>query len=141
MEKPGSAPLSPSPLPLKGRIVDKLVYSFHDQQKFLPADMIEKFTTRDEIETACREQKKKINCDEKLVSFASGAGKRTFLTLVKMEKLKLLRPLLESGFSDDNLPVHCEKKKQSGPQNFYDVGSLDEDSNTLRSERWEAFSG
>ncbi len=143
----GEEPRSPSStdssiVTLKERIYDAVSTSINEQ-KFLPANFIDLFTTQDQVISALEEEDLKY--DDELLVFASGEGKRVFLTLVEIENLAALEGLRASGFNDSHLPVGETKispdKKKSGKKRkiLYEIRSLDEASNTLRPERWVAF--
>ena len=128
-------------LSLKERILDALVTNVHGQ-KFLPADYIEKFTRQDFVVSELGDEN--IVYTPELVDFASGLGKRLFLTLVQIDHLGGLDGLHAEGFNDTHLPIGLEKRSRDRRRSerkrlLYEFGSLDEGSNTLKPGRWRNF--
>ncbi|KAH8890108.1 HET-domain-containing protein [Thozetella sp. PMI_491] len=139
----GEQQLSPSTTSsivlLKERIYDELIRSTGEQE-FLPANFIDLFTARERVIEVLNEEG--VEYDDDLLAYASGEGKRVFLTLVDIEKLEALQSLYEEGFNDSHLPVgetKTDRKRVGRKKIMYEIRSLDEASNTLRADRWDSF--
>lgn len=132
-------------LELKESLFDALVENLHSR-KFLPANEVERFTSKNAVKSALREEGLMGSGDaDDLVLYASGRGRLVFLTLVYTENLQALDSLRQDGFNDSHLPVGYVKKKpeKRAPGRkriMYDIGPLDEVSNTLQPTRWASFS-
>ncbi len=126
---------------LKEQILDALEISIHEQ-RFLPADEIDALT---ESRVVLSEfQEKDLDYTSELIEFASGPGRRLFLILVQIDHLGGLMSLYNEGFDDSHLPVDIEKRTREKKRTerrrlLYEVGSIDEGSNTLKPGRWQGF--
>ncbi|KAI1125775.1 hypothetical protein F5Y10DRAFT_294354 [Nemania abortiva] len=122
------SPIAPN-LSLQYSIISYLEKSFNEE-KFLPANRIE-YLTREELvrkelslEEPTQQESRKEFVD-RLVSFASGPGKRIFLILIYCDCLKYLDLIFRSGFDDTGLPIGLSDTKN--PSNSV-VFSLDKPS-------------
>lgn len=83
-----------------------------ESQSFLPADSIYDLTREDLVRRELHREG--VVVQEDVVSFASGRGKRTFLTLVYCDRLEYLHPISSFGFDDSELPI-CQTNPFASP--------------------------
>ena len=107
---------------LKERILDAICKNTH-HQNFLPADMIDNLSTPEIVQSELEDEGVPISPE--LVQFASGPGKRVFLTLAFVENMAALPSLYSAGFSDADLPIDFDRKFWRIKTGFLSVSTLD----------------
>ena len=124
-------------LDLKEMILDEMCENT-DYQTFLPADMIENLTTPALVESEL--EKEGVPFSPELVQFASGPGKRVFLTLVFVEHVAVLPSLFSEGFSDADLPIDFDRRSWKKMTAFLPVTTLDPRTNAPNNRKVTRFS-
>ncbi len=122
---------------LKENILDA-TWANNQHQIFLPADMIDKLSTPAIVQSELEDEDVPIRPE--LIQFASGPGKRVFLTLVFVENIAALPSLYSAGFSDADLPIGWDGRFPNTKTGFVSVSTLDPRTNAPNSLKVTPFS-
>ncbi|KAI0142501.1 HET-domain-containing protein [Hypoxylon sp. NC0597] len=128
----------PGPVDFKDEIEVNLVTCVEllGNNRFLPANHIERLTTRQNIEIVLTAYG--VPLSDSLVNFIQGKATRVFLVLVYIQDVRSILDFKSHGFCDEHLPIFLGRSEST--RNRRIVQSLDEDSRQPRPQHWGCFS-